>query len=300
MNNMPQANNREYSSFNPHYYDYNSTDPSVPAEFSRVSGQKRKESRKRRAARLLRVMIILLAFTVFLQLAYHLYFARNVRIDRIVISADSGFGYTDEQVLKMSGIDSSVSYFSVKTDDIEAKLERYPQIADAEVDKHFPNRLDINIRSRTALAICLIDDGGLIIPAAVDANGVIFQIGKSVSDTNLPVLSGIRMKEARLGSKMPVPITGFLGSLEKLRSESPVFFNSISELQFIKKSNDDFEVLMYPQNYSIPVRIGSRIDRELFTYMILVLDVVKQQGIAEALEELDFRTDEVVYRIREE
>ena len=77
-------------------------------------------------------------------------------------------------------------------------------------------------------------------------------------------------------------------------------YYGISECRIIRKDNDDFEVLMYPQNYSIPVRVGSRIDKDLFTYILLVLDVARSQGMSDYLEELDFRTDEVVYRIRGE
>jgi cell division protein FtsQ len=156
------------------------------------------------------------------------------------------------------------------------------------------------VRGRIPLAVCFIDNGTTLIPAAVDANGIIFQLGNAVSDDDLVVLSGIQIKDARLGSVMPSPVVGFLKSLDKLRKESPGFYNSISELKFIKKYNDDFDVLMYPQNYSIPVRIGSRIDKKLFTYVILALDVVRQQGMAANLDELDFRTDEVVYKVREE
>jgi cell division protein FtsQ len=36
------------------------------------------------------------------------------------------------------------------------------------------------------------------------------------------------------------------------------------------------------------------------TYILMILDVVKEQEIAGTLEEIDFRTGVVVYRIREE
>jgi cell division protein FtsQ len=297
---MHDYNNREYNYPETPFYDYNSVENGMVNSAERFAKDNRLKDRRERTARAFKIIIAVLVFVIFIQVIYHLYFARNVIIDRIVIETGAGFSATDDQILKMAGIGSSESFFALDLEQVKIRLLRYPQIADVEVDKKFPDTLNLKIEGRVPLAVCLIESNGRVIPSAVDSNGVIFQIGKSVSDLNLPVVSGIKISEARMGVVMPAPVLGFLNSLEELRKDSPAFFNSISEFQIIRKSNDDFEVLMYPQNYSIPVRVGNRISKDLFTYIILVLDVARQQGLSDSLQELDFRTDEVVYRIREE
>ncbi|MBI9105116.1 MAG: FtsQ-type POTRA domain-containing protein [Spirochaetales bacterium] len=299
MSQAHQFNNRE-SQTGTSFYNYSDVDTERSVKSARQVVVKERYSKDERITRIFKIIIVLLVFVIFVQISYHLYFARNIMIEKIVIEAGAGFTATDEQVLQMAGLGGVESYFSLKPEQVKTRLERYPQIASVSVEKKFPGTLIIGIEGRTPIAVCLIDNNGETIPAAVDAEGIIFQIGKTVSELNLPVLSGIKIGEAGIGSKMPRPVTGFLHDLEKLRKESPVFYNSISELKFVRKTNEDFEVLMYPQNYSIPVRIGNRIDKNLFTYVILVLDVVKAQGMSAYLEELDFRTDEVVYKIREE
>ncbi len=298
MSQLHHFNDKDYDDSG--FYNFSDTDfrmvntPSVNETGDRLT------QRREKTARIFRIIIVLLLFVLFAQVMYHLYFARNVKIEKIHITAGSTFSATDKQILEMAGISGGESYFGLDEAAVAARLERYPQISSASVEKKFPDTLNIAIEGRTPLAVCLIETEGRVVPAAVDSAGVVFQLGKSVTDLNLPVISGVRIAEARLGVVMPAAVKGFLSSLEILRKESPAFFNSISECRIIRKDNDDFEVLMYPQNYSIPVRVGSRIDKDLFTYILLVLDVARSQGMSDYLEELDFRTDEVVYRIRGE
>ena len=300
MSQIHNFSNREYNYPETPFYDYNSAENGMVNSADRLEKDTRLKDRRDRTARAFKIIIAVLLFVIFIQVIYHLYFARNVVIDKIMIETEAGFSASDEQILEMAGISSSESFFALDIQKVKMKLQRYPQVASVEVEKKFPDTLNMKIEGRVPLAVCLIETDGRVIPAAVDSKGVIFQIGKSVTELNLPVVSGVKINEAKLGAVMPAPVIGFLDSLEKMRKDSPAFFNSVSEFQIIRKNNDDFEVLMYPQNYSIPVRVGNRISKDLFTYIILVLDVVRQQGLSKNLQELDFRTDEVVYRIREE
>ncbi len=300
MSQVHQFSSREYDYPETAFYDYNNSENTIFTKADRLEKDTLAQDRRVKTVKAFKIIIAVLLFVIFVQVLYHLYFARNINIEKIVIESGAGLSIQDDKLLEMAGIGKGVSFFALDTAQVELRLERFPQIASAAVEKKFPDTLNIHIEGRRPLAVCLVESGDRLIPAAVDSKGVIFQLGKSVNELNLPVMSGVRIDDARLGSVMPSPVTGFLKSLESLRKESPAFFNSISEFRIIRKTSDDFEVLMYPQNYNIPVRIGSRIDSETLSYIMLVLDVVKQQGISGYLEELDFRTDEVVYRIREE
>lgn len=300
MGQLNNFDNRAYGAANPDYFNYVSSGSSSVIAAERIEKDSAGQLKKERTARIFKVIIAVLLFVVFCQVLYHLYFARNITISRIVIESDSGFTATDRQIADMAGIKGGESFFSLNTMEIERKLERIPFISNAAVEKKFPDTLTIKISGRNPLALCLIEHDGGVVPGTIDSEGVIFQLGDTVGDLNLPILTGIKVNEARIGARMPQAVSGFLKSLETLRSDSPVFFNSISEFRIIRKTNNDFEVLMYPENYSIPVRVGNKINKEMFSYVMLVLDVAEQQGMVSELEELDFRTDEVVYKVRGE
>ena len=240
------------------FYGYNSQENLMVNSAERLEKDFNVRDRREKTARVFRIIIAVLVFVIFVQVVYHLYFARNVKISKVQIETGTNFSATDEQILEMAGLGRTESYFALDTNLVEARLQRYSQVSSAVVEKKFPDTLKIRIEGRTPLAICLIETSDRVIPAVVDSKGVVFQLGKSVTNMNLPVISGIRIEDARLGIRMPDALNSFLSGLNSLKTESPAFFNSISELRVVRKNNDDFELLMYPQNYSIPVRLGKQ------------------------------------------
>ena len=73
----------------------------------------------------------------------------------------------------------------------------------------------------------------------------------------------------------------------------------ISEFKFIKKDGSRYEVLLYPEHYRVPVRIGDRLDERTLNYIMMVLDVVLKQGLTPEMKEIDFRSGDVAFRMRE-
>ncbi|MDC7127039.1 MAG: FtsQ-type POTRA domain-containing protein [Spirochaetales bacterium] len=295
-----QEYNKEFNNHNIPFYDYSNTEHKLVNAAERAAKDDRHQKRRENTVKTFKIIIAVLLTVVILQIVYHLYFARNVVIDKIKVRTDQNFVMTNDDVLEMAGLKVSESYFAIEPEAIKKRLESYPQVASAVVEKRFPDTLLIDIKGRYPLAICLIEAGNRVIPAAVDSEGVVFQLGKSVIDLDLPVVSGIKFTEPRVGAVLPSSVIAFLESLNNLKVESSVYFNSISECRIIRKNDNDFDVLMYPRNYSIPVRIGNRISKDVFTYMLLVLDVVHQEGLEKDLSELDFRTDKVVYKVKGE
>jgi len=49
----------------------------------------------------------------------------------------------------------------------------------------------------------------------------------------------------------------------------------------------------------VRVRLAGRIDGTVLKNALLGLDLLKREGISEKVKEIDFRTGEVVYRIKE-
>ena len=263
----------------------------------------RKKNNEKKTSKLNRVLLIVILFLIVIlavEILFHLLIAPRLLIENIQITTESDFPLSNRDILNIAGINEKNYYFSIDTTEIQNNLESYPLLERAVVSKEFPNILKIKLHKREPLAVSLIKTEDGTIPVVLDSEGVIFQIGTSVSDFNIPVISGIKFPQIRLGMRIPEELISFLKDMKQLKNTEPVLFNLISELKFIKKNNSSYEVLLYPADYHIPVRIGTEIDEYLLKYILMVLDVVFQQEMIDRYSEIDFRTGDIVYRTMEE
>jgi len=244
--------------------------------------------------------IILLLGIIIVELGFHFWIAPSVLIDKIVISADSNFIYSDDYLLGKAGLGSSDTFFDLKTDLIEKRLMLIPAIQSVSVKKIFPSVLEINIESRVPVGLSLISTDAGVVPALIDSEGVVFMTGYNMVSMDLPIISGLDFPEIRDGMRMPKDLCSFLEDMEGIKSFSPDLYGMISEIKFVRTGNADYEVLLYPKNYNTRIRIGSGIDENLLKYIVLVLEVITGQPGMEKLEEIDFRTGDIVYRIQGE
>jgi len=261
--------------------------------------RRRIERDQRDLRRLFTAIITMLAFLLAAEISYHLLIAPYLVVNKITIQAESDFPYTNEELLSIAGVHGDAYFFDVKPKLISARLERVPVIKSVEVSKQFPHCLDIAITERDPLAALTLLDAEGMVPAYVDAEGVIFR-SKGVDFMDLPIISGIDVPAYKDGMQLPQVLTGFLEDLQQLQQENPALYRLISEVKFVKKNTADYEVVLFPSQYQVKVRIGPALTEELMKYVVLVLDVVAGKGLESTIDEIDFRTDEVVYRVGEE
>ena len=261
--------------------------------------RRRIERDQRDLRRLFTAIITVLAVLLAAEIAYHLLIAPYLVVNKITIQAQSDFPYTNEELLSIAGVNGDTYFFDVKPKLISARLERVPVIKSVEVSKQFPHSLSISISERAPLAALTVMDADGMVPAYVDAEGVIFR-SKGVDFMDLPIISGIDVPAYKDGMQLPQVLTGFLEDLQQLQQENPALYRLISEVKFVKKNTADYEVVLFPSQYQVKVRIGPALTEELMKYVVLVLDVVAGKGLESTIDEIDFRTDEVVYRVGEE
>ncbi|HSV56355.1 MAG TPA: hypothetical protein VLH39_04520, partial [Magnetospirillaceae bacterium] len=108
-----------------------------------------------------------------------------------------------------------------------------------------------------------------------------------------------RVEDFRLGVRLPDSIRTVLRSLESIQETNPALLSAFSEVRLIQRPHGDLELLLYPIQYRIPVRTSTVLNEALLRSIILVLDVVEEQGLAPVISELDFRTGTVIYRVKE-
>ncbi|MFP4362301.1 MAG: cell division protein FtsQ/DivIB [Spirochaetia bacterium] len=248
--------------------------------------------------KVLMAVIIILTLIILLEVAFYLFVAPNMIINEIVINGV--IDLSNEEIVDIAALGGRKYFFSLDVRNVRERLESHYLVRSAEVEKVFPDSIEITLTAREPLAMALVASEERTVPIVFDSEGVVFQIGRSVRDFNLPVVSGLRFESFSLGQQLPRQLSSFFQDLQELRQSEPELLSAISEVQVVRRNEVDFELLLYPSHYNIPVRTGSELNETLLEYILMVLDVVETRGYAENMEEIDFRTGEIVYQVREE
>ncbi len=64
--------------------------------------------------------------------------------------------------------------------------------------------------------------GNKSVPVMIDNEGVVFEIGKSVTDYTMPVISGLKFRNLKLGVKLPAELCRYFSELKTLQDTSPL------------------------------------------------------------------------------
>jgi cell division protein FtsQ len=222
----------------------------------------------------------------------------RLQITRVIVQAD--FEMDREELLDLAGLGERTYYFDVDTGEIEDRLEAFPPIRSATVSREFPNAVVLGLDRRRPLLLALMQEDQGTTPMLIDETGTIFHAGETAAGYDVPVLSGVSFQGRVVGSTLPASMKSLLDSIYTLRVEAPELFGVISEIRVEAHRAGDLDVLLYFQGFGAPVRVGSTVDRETCTYALMVLDVLEQQEVAPSVRELDFRSGEIVYRMKEE
>ncbi|MDR1625257.1 MAG: FtsQ-type POTRA domain-containing protein [Spirochaetia bacterium] len=229
---------------------------------------------------------------------FHFVLAPNMRIENIIIDNDAPL--RREELLSAAGLQGGRHYyFRLDVEAVRTRLEALPSVKSAWVRKVFPASLRIVTRSRQPVAVAFAETPSGTVPLAFDEDGVVFLTGRDVPETGLPVLSGIRFEDFRAGVRLPEMLRPFLACLMKLEKSSPVLLSAFSEMRIVRKGNGQFEFVLYPLYHRVPVRMEGELDAQRCKTVLIVLDALEKEGMLGRVEEIDFRTEDMVYRFKE-
>ena len=251
-----------------------------------------------RSDKILRVFIVVAVMCLGGELFWLLGITPFRPFSRIAIS-----GYDEiskAEILATAGITASSSYFSTNAAAVEKALMEFKVLESVKVFKHFPDRLQIVLEGREAVASVLASFGGKTVPVLFDSQGVIFQIGGSEKDEflsrRLPVISGLVIEDPVPGMKLPALFVPLFRELEKIQVSSPELLEAVSELRISRKAFDTFDIILYPVHKKIKVSL-SELNEDLLRYSLLMVDVLaSREG---EIETLDFRSGVASYIPRE-
>jgi len=250
-----------------------------------------------KAERYLKRSVGILCLILVVELVWYLAIVPCLPLKTVDLIGAEGLNRTD--LLAASGLSAKSSFFSLRRTIMERGLETIPAVESARVVSHFPDAVRIELVRRSAVAVSLAESEGRTILLAYDRNGVVFKVGTATDTSfpNAPVVSGLRFEQAQEGMRLPAFLSGFLNDLARLKREFPALLETLSEIRVVKRAYDGYELVLYPANRRVRVRIGPELNEEALRYMMLMLDVLDSKGIE--TDELDFRTGTASYRAKE-
>jgi len=246
------------------------------------------------------LVIVVIALCLFLsgELVFHFVIAPRMTVRSITIKSE--LGLSKEEILAIAGIEESVYYYNLDTVQIREDLESFALVREAVVEKVFPDTLIITLYGRAPLAMFFFTTPeGASVPLVIDDQGVVFEIGSGVSDWDLPVITGVKFQQLKVGMKLPERVRPILQDLRTLQKQEPDLFRLISELRLISKSTGALEILLYPIQYPVRLRLTAGLDPAVMRNALIILDLLAGQEVLQRVRELDLRTGEVVYRMEE-
>ena len=209
-------------------------------------------------------------------------------------------GIDRSEILSRAGISLHSSYMTVNPEAAETALEELYQVESAQVIKYYPDTVRIILEPRrlAALSLCVVE--GKLLPVFFDKHGVAVKIGRDVRELPqtpaLPIISGLPLEEARLGTRLSPVFAPFLAQLEAINTAAPELLAPISEIRINRKTYDGFDLILYPVNNTIKFRLESNLNEDMLRYMILMIDVFKTTGVD--ADVVDLRTGTASYVIK--
>lgn len=218
-------------------------------------------------------------------------------IRHVVLAGDAPF--PREETLRIAGLQQVEYWLSVPCDAIQKRLEANPLVRRARVETVFPSTLRLTVERRLPAALVLAEEGGRSVALLADGDGYLFKVGASSAEMDLPVVSGVPAGEIAIGAGLPRAYAAVFADLRALRDTSPSLAALLSEVRIVSVGGAEPDLVLYLTTAAVPVRARGTLDESLLRYTLMVLDLLSKQGILHDIQELDFRSGQVVYRMKE-
>jgi len=268
---------------------------------------------KRSAGRWLRILLAVLMGVTAVVLAARFVAEPLLSIRHVAVHSDVPL--SDDEVLALSGIHNGDHWYSISELAIQKRLESSPLVRRANVQRVFPDTVRVTLWGRQPAALVLAAQDGRTVPVLVDEEGVVYRVGATGADLDLPVVSGITAGSVALGAALPTPVRAVFADLRSLRDRAPDLYALVSEVRITASAGaqsasggaqsasggaagfpQDLELLVYLTSARVPIRTRGALDESFVKYALMVIDLLSRQGVLRDIQELDFRSGDVVYR----
>lgn len=195
----------------------------------------------------------------------------------IVTGADR---LSEEQVIKQAELNKGINILSVNLSITRKKLLTHPWIAEAEVSRELPARINIKIKEQKPYAI--LDLGRKFV---INADGEIFKEMDASDPVNLPIISGLEFADINVhGKTRSAPYNAVMNILEL--GQKP---ESVIPIKLINRIHVDRELglTVYAFDHIKAIKIGYDDYKDKFAKLKNVLLYLKKRDGFSNLESID-------------
>ncbi|MGM9525183.1 MAG: cell division protein FtsQ/DivIB [Peptococcaceae bacterium] len=255
------------------------------SEKKTVAPRETKVRTKRLRFRKYGVLKLLGATGLFLALLYLLGCLPFFQVQEIMVEGTTAL--RDDKAIALSGFKQGDNFFYLDIWDAKKSLKQNPFVENVTIRRTLPNHVTICIKERKSIGYIVTPDGYV----QVGEDGRFLAIQQSLSNYNLPVISGVDLSE------LPA-IGGFIEN-EKLKQALEILQNcDQSLLDNIAELNvgQEYYILAYT-NQKLEVRLGGldQIEQRLEDLNEILTHVVGTQIAADQILYIDMRYEDSPY-----
>ncbi len=197
-----------------------------------------------------------------------------------------------EQISALSRVDIHSNLLAINVVQVQALLESHPWIAKAEVIRDWPNRLLINLKEKTPVAL-LNRETGLFY---LDGSGQIIAAATPVQELDFPVITGLENYSFNTAgsAQIPEPLKDVFDLLKLANRNNPILpQQNISEIHIAEKG----ELILYLLDRPFPIYLGSegKISTRYYRLVRVLKNLYKTREFSEVLYiRLDYQKDTIL------
>lgn len=237
--------------------------------------------------KIIKVIFIILCILLVGELVAYKYVMPSFSNPRVTFTGQQN--YTAEELARKLLKMNATNWFNFDVNQAVAILSSEAGIESVSVEKHFPDKIFINVVERVPVAVTFVVENGRTSSVEIDKNGVLFH-GKEnyIPDTSeVPIISGLPIEYMAQGMRIPGiyrPLIDQIASISRLPQK---YFAGLSEICVLPNEFGNYELALFPAQSKIKVLTDRALNEDALKYMMVVLDVVNQIGTE--VTEVDLR-----------
>ncbi len=272
------------------------TAESVPVTRFTSDAAARKEDNGDKKIKIVKIVFGILCFFLVAEIIIYKYVMPAFSSPKVTVSGQNI--YTAEEIAEKLLPMNSTNWVNFNVGEAVSILSSEPGIDKVVVEKHFPDRIYINVEEREPVALTFIMDDGYTNPVQIDKNGVLFPVkDRTEVDSNvLPIISGLPVEHMSGGMRIPSKYRPLIDQIYKISSLGKNYFAGIAEICVLPKDTGNYELALIPSQSKVKVLTDRSLNEDALKYMMVVLDVVNKIGAD--VHEIDLRYGSVSCKIR--
>lgn len=216
--------------------------------------------------------VVFLVFLVFLVATAVILLGPLMRIDHVEVNDLKNM--SEAQVEEIAGNPVGQNLLRFNTRNAKEELGYYPYVQDVQIKRHFPHWLEINVTEREPAGV-LLNNGSYLL---FSMDGVLLETTKTLSNQNLPLITGFSMNEVPSPGEAFKDNERFSDILKIVNASSKELLAMIQEINIKDRNN----ILAYTSQ-GLEIRIGN-VD-QIKTRMNNLNDIMNQVILSDIVEE---------------